>query len=156
AAGAGNVIDNESLAGVEILGVGAKNNLVEGNLIGVDPTGTIARGNGIGVEVASGAHDNAIGGTAAGAGNVIVNSTGTGVVIGNSITDSATVDNSIRGNSILDNGALGIDLGNDGVTQNHTINPSPGPNNLQNFPKLGSATSLSKGHTRVIGSLHSA
>jgi hypothetical protein len=157
AAGAGNVIANESLVGVEIFGVGAKNNLVLGNFIGTDPTGTASFGNGVGVEVAGGAHENVIGETVAGAGNVIHHNTGAGVVIGSSITDSATVGNSIRGNSIYQNGGLGIDLGNDGVTPNHKHNPSPGPNNLQNFPVLTGARPLSKvGHTVVKGKLHSA
>ena len=38
---AGNVIANESLVGVEIFGIAAKNNLVQGNLIGTDPKGTL-------------------------------------------------------------------------------------------------------------------
>jgi hypothetical protein len=110
---------------VEIFGVGATNNLVQGNFIGTDPTGTASLGNGVGVEIAGGAHNNVIGGpvvptvVVAGAGNVIAHNTGTGVVIGSSISDAATVGNSIRGNSIYQNGGLGIDLGNDGVTPNH-------------------------------------
>src|SRR6516225_8942754 len=89
--------------------------------IQTDPTGTVARPNGVGVEVAGGAHDNTVGGTAAGAGNVISDNTGAGVVIGGSITDIATVGNTIRGNSIYKNSGLGIDLGNDGVTPNHQL-----------------------------------
>jgi titin len=152
----GNVIDNESLVGVEIYGIAAKGNVVAGNFIGTDPTGTQAHGNGVGVEVAGGAHNNTIGGTAPGAGNVIAHNTGTGVVIGSSITDTDTVGNTVRGNSIHDNGGLGIDLGNDGVTLNHNHNPAPGPNNLQNFPELTRARSLSHGRTEVAGRLHSA
>jgi titin len=151
----GNVIDNEFLVGVEIFGVAVKNNLVEGNLIGTDSSGTQAHGNGIGVEVAGGAFDNTIGGTAAGAGNVIGQNSCTGVVIGSSITDVATVGNSVRGNSIYANGGLGIDLGNDGVTANHKYNPSTGPNNLQNFPMLTVAGSLANGNSLVKGKLHS-
>src|SRR5262249_59422858 len=67
----GNVVDNESLVGVEILGIGAKGNVVEGNLIGTDPTGTVARGNEFGVEIAGGASNNLVGGTTAAARNVI-------------------------------------------------------------------------------------
>jgi hypothetical protein len=156
APGAGNVIANEFLVGVEIFGVAANNNLVLGNFIGTDPTGTASLGNGVGVEVAGGAHNNVIGETAAGAGNVIHHNIGAGVVIGSSITDVATVGNSIRGNSIYQNGGLGIDLGNDGVTLNHRRNPSAGPNNLQNFPVLTAARSLRNGHTLVRGRLHSA
>lgn len=160
AAGARNVIANEFLVGVEIFGIGANNNLVQGNSIGTDPTGTASIGNGVGIEVAGGAHNNVIGGpvlpttVVSGAGNLIAHNAGTGVVIGSSITDTGTVGNTIRGNSIYANGGLGIDLGNDGVTPNQASNPSPGPNNLQNFPMLASAIS-SKGGTRVNGNLQS-
>jgi hypothetical protein len=154
---AGNVIDNQSLAGVDIFGAGAKNNLVQGNFIGTDPTRTLAHGNGIGVEVAHGAHNNiiGIGGTGGGAGNVIAHNKGTGVAIGSSLTDVTTVANTVRGNSIFANG-FGIALGNDGVIPNRTVNPSPGPNNFQNTPLLTSATDPVLGRTVVLGSLHSA
>jgi titin len=152
----GNVIDNEFLVGVEIYGIAAQNNLVEGNLIGTDSTGTQAHGNGIGVEVAGGAYNNTIGGITAGAGNVIGHNSATGVVIGSSVTDTATVGNSIRGNSIYRNGGLGIDLGNDGVTPNHQQNPTAGPNHLQNFPVLTHARLLPNGDTLIQGVLHSA
>jgi titin len=151
---AGNVIDNQFLVGLEIFGIAVQKTLVEGNLIGTDPTGTLAHGNGVGVEVAGGAHNNSIGGTAAGASNVIAYNTGTGVVIGSSITDDGTVGNSVRGNSIHDNGGLGIDIGNDGVTANHAVNPSPGPNNLQDFPVLLGAVSVPTG-TLLVGQFHS-
>jgi hypothetical protein len=80
---------------------------------------------------------------------------GTGVVIGSSITDTGTVDNSVRGNPIHNNGGLGIDLGTDCVTPNYDHNPSPGPNNLQNYPVLKAAVALNHGQTLVIGMLHS-
>jgi hypothetical protein len=157
----GNVIDNEFLVGVEIFGVAAKNNVVQGNFIGTDPAGSTSLGNGIGVEVTGGAHNNVIGGPATGpvqigAGNVIQFNKGTGVVIGSSITDASTVGNTIRGNSIYLNGGLGIDLGDDGVTPNHRHNPGTGPNNLQNFPVITGARSLRNGDTLVRGELHSA
>jgi hypothetical protein len=151
----GNVIDNEFLVGVEIFGIAARDNVVEGNFIGTDPTGAASLGNGIGVEVTGGAHNNVIGVsvTGAGAGNVIAHNLGTGVVIGSSIADTGTVGNTVRLNSIYDNGGLGIDLGNDGVTPNHRTNPASGPNNLQNFPVLTHARSLPNGHTLVKGRL---
>jgi trimeric autotransporter adhesin len=154
---AGNIIDNQSQVGVDIFGVSAKNNVVQGNFIGTDPTGKLARGNGIGVEVAHGANKNiiGIGGTGGGAGNVIAHNTGAGVVIGSSLTDVATVGNTVRGNSIFANG-FGIALGNDGVIPNRTVNPSPGPNNFQNVPVLTSATDPVLGRTVVEGSLKSA
>ncbi len=56
----GNVIANEFLVGVEIFGVGAHNNLVQGNFIGTDPTGTASLGNGVGIEVAGGLASEAV------------------------------------------------------------------------------------------------
>jgi hypothetical protein len=154
---AGNVIDNQSEAGVDIFGVGAKNNTVQGNFIGTNPTRTLARGNAIGVEVAHGASNNiiGIGGAGGGAGNVIAHNTGAAVAIGSSLTDDATVGNTVRGNSIFANG-FGIALGNDGVIPNRSVNPSPGPNNFQNTPVLTSATDPVLGRTVVLGTLQSA
>jgi hypothetical protein len=42
-------------------------------------------------------------------------------------------------NSIFSNGVLGIDLGEDGVTANDQRDTDTGPNNLQNYPDLGSS-----------------
>jgi hypothetical protein len=153
---AGNVIDNQLEAGVDIFGIGAKNNVVQGNFIGTDPTRMLARGNAIGVEVARGANNNiiGIGGEGGGAGNVIAHNTGAGVVIGSSLTDVATVGNTVRGDSIFANG-FGIALGNVGAIPNRNVNPSPGPNNFQNTPVLTSATDPVLGRTVVQGSLHS-
>ena len=111
-----------------------------GNLIGTDAMGTTALGNGAsGVEIAGnyyGASDNSIGGTAAGAGNIIAFNGGDGVDVGSYSSDTAAVDNSILSNFIYANGLLGIDLGDDGVTPN---NSGPfGPNLLQNYPDLSS------------------
>ncbi len=39
---------------------------------------------------------------------------------------------------------------------NHTVNPSPGPNNFQNVPVLTSATDPVLGRTVVLGTLQSA
>jgi hypothetical protein len=68
------------------------------------------------------------------------------------VVDSASIDNSIRGDSILGNAKLGIDLGGDGVTPNHSGSVA-GPNHFQNHPVLATAGSGSS--TRVVGSLNS-
>ena len=57
------------------------------------------------------------------------------------------------GNDIYSNGGLGIDLGNDGVTPNHTGDVA-GPNDLQNFPVLTSAVEYNNQFT-VQGTLSS-
>jgi uncharacterized repeat protein (TIGR01451 family) len=55
--------------------------------------------------------------------------------------------NRIQGYRIYGNGGLGIDLGNDGVTPNHTTSPTPGPNNFQNYPILiGASDSTVSGY----------
>ena len=62
--------------------------------------------------------------------------------------------NSIRSNSIHDNLGLGIDLMSAGLTPNDDCDTDSGPNNLQNFPTLLTATS--NGTTTFIsGSINS-
>ena len=112
---------------------GSSENAVAGNEIGTDATGSFSLPNqsgGIGIFDGSG--DNTIGGTTAGAGNLITDNAGPGVVVGNTVNDTI-VSNRITGNSIFGNTGLPIDLGADGVTDNAT-NPRTGPNNLQNYP----------------------
>ena len=100
-----NVISGNTLEGIKITGASATKNVILGNFIGTDPTGTADVGNrdgGIFID----ASNNTIGGTAAGAGNVIAHNgkdlktSGFGVTV-----DSGTGD-SIRQNSIfLNSGA---------------------------------------------------
>ncbi len=152
AAGAGNVIsDNGELggdAGVFISGTGAINNVVQGNKIGTDVSGTSNLGNLNGVSV-TGASDTTIGGTVDTAANKIALNDNRGVII---VGDAATGNSFLR-NSIFGNGTppgLSIDLGDDGVTANDARDPDTGPNGLQNFPVLTSAS-----ETRIEGRLNS-
>jgi parallel beta-helix repeat protein len=141
-AGAGNVISGNS-TGILMTMSGTTGNLIQGNFIGSDMTGTINVGNtGPGVDIEAGAKSNTVGGTVAGAGNVIafnnpLATSGIGVKIGSTALDSATVGDAVLGNSIHNNGGsggLGIDLGANGHTANHVTSPSSGPNDFQNFP----------------------
>ena len=227
APGTGNLISANgtgsasSGGGIRIYGQGVADNLVEGNLIGTDAAGTHALPNAThGVFIASGASFNTIGGTTAGAGNVISgnalrgirirdesgdtvptvgtqilgnsigvdangnplpNGTGgisilsasagvTGTIIGGTVPGAANIiayndgpgvsvegnlatGNTIQGNSIHDNTALGIDLGADGVTPNHT-GFEAGPNNFQNYPVLIGAQP-GDGFTEIVGTFNS-
>ena len=151
AAGARNVISANVLRGIRIGGAGTDNNQILGNYIGTDITGTAALGNlSHGIRIVDGAANNTIGGVAIGEGNTIAHSGGDGITT----NGLAGAGNSIRGNSIHSNSGLGIDLANDGVTSNDVGDGDTGPNNLQNFPVLTSATSTG-GDTTILGSFNS-
>ncbi|HEY0323445.1 MAG TPA: Calx-beta domain-containing protein [Pyrinomonadaceae bacterium] len=135
-------------------------NKVQGNYIGTKADGTGNLGNGYGVILERGSHDNLVGGTNPGEGNVIANSNGQGVAFF-SDNSADTVNNAILGNSIYSNQQLGIDFYLDGVTPNDvgaTVNdPSDadvGPNNLQNFPDITSVANVAA-NTVIDGTLRS-
>jgi hypothetical protein len=102
-----NIISGNTNNGVVITG---NTNVVEGNFIGTDITGTIALGNGAagnGVQIAGGA-SNVIGGTVAGAGNLISGNKAGGV----SIAGAGATGNLVAGNLIGTNLAGTAALGN--------------------------------------------
>ena len=151
-AGEKNIISG-NLVGVGMNGFG---NRVEGNLIGTDLTGSAALGNDdYGVFIFATGHDNVIGGTVAGTGNVIAHSGSAGTLIGDYPTSSPAFNgNSVLGNSIFNNGGLGIDLGPSGsVTPNDVDDADTGPNDLLNFPVLASAI-LNGSNLTVSGSIN--
>jgi hypothetical protein len=137
-----NIISGNAQSGVEI---GSSANKVDGNLIGTKQDGVSPRGNsGDGVLIEG--FNNTIG-----AANIISFNRGNGVVVEN---DELSTGNRILGNFISSNSGLGIDLNNDGRTPNDPKDPDKGPNNLQNFPVLNTA-SVSSGKTTVTGTLNS-
>ncbi len=191
-AAATNVIAGNSAGGIVIVGAadpafggpsntdyGSSDNLIEGNLIGINfdshgnpiaglgnggtfiPNGYAANEAGIYIydpaDPNQTSTDNTIGGLAAGAGNIIANNVGPGVAV----VGANAFDNPILGNSIYGNSGLGIDLGDDGVTPQHT-SPTTGvlvgePNGDQNAPVFASAifvpdTSGSNGTLTITGS----
>ncbi len=99
-----NVIAGSGLAGVETYGAAA-GNVIAGNYIGTDVTGTVSLGNSVGIWIATA--QNTIGGTAAGAGNIIAGNDGTGNyyygiqlnITGFNTTDHP-IDNVVEGNQI--------------------------------------------------------
>ncbi len=117
-AAARNIISGNALCGVTIPGSAATKDLVEGNYIGTDVTGTVALGNGDG-GVYILAQSNTIGGTAAGAGNLI-SANGTAknegndagiTVVGGNFGDGG---NSVQGNLIGTDVTGTLNLGNTG------------------------------------------
>ena len=188
-AGARNVVGFNA-DGIEIDN-GGQANIIQGNFVGVGangvtPVGNVLHGvalhssNGFGLPLGPpqpnepGVSFNLIGGTAAGAGNLVeFNGTGGIAVFGSPVSASGqpNLENTIQGNSIFENSRsnatppqLGIDLSNqfvfpkdDGVTPNDSKgHGAPNdPNNFQNFPVLTAATS-SGSTTNIIGTLSSA
>ena len=149
AAGAGNVISGNNRDGIEISVSTTTTTLVVGNLIGTTAAGTGDLGNsvnGIRIDFAS---NNTIGGTAAGAGNIISGNDAAGVAI----TGSSAVGNVVRGNSLFANSGLAIDLDATGITPNDLADGDTGPNLKQNFPGIASAQTGAT--TTVSGTLNS-
>src|SRR5262245_36463341 len=191
AAGARNVVGFNG-AGIEIDN-GGQQNVIQGNFSGVGADGVtpvanllhgivLRSSNGFGAPLGPaqpnepGVSFNLIGGTVAGAGNLVeFNGTGGIASFGNPVSASGqpNVGNAIEGNSVFLNGRrfatassaptplLGIDLTNgflfprdDGLTPNDSKgHGAPNdPNNFQNFPVLSTVT-LGSGTTIVTGTL---
>jgi len=158
ATGAGNVIAANAQDGIFIQDAGPGNVLIEGNYIGTNSVGG-SLGNGAnGIRLF--ANQNTVGGTAAGAGNVIANNTGVNLL--NSGNGVALVLNSnlneILSNSIYDDASLGINFGS-GPTANHPwppgVSPNTGPNDYQNYPVLTSAvTNGATNQSEITGTLN--
>jgi Calx-beta domain len=141
-----NIISGNG-TGIELA---SNNAIIKGNFIGTDVSGTSALPNTTGI--LSGSSGSIVGGTEAGAGNVIAFNGGAGIaVVGTPPSIPSKV--SIRGNSIYSNNSLGIDLGSDGVTLNDPGDADAGPNTLQNFPIVSSVTTGAT--TTIQGSLNS-
>jgi CSLREA domain-containing protein len=190
-AGARNVVGFNG-AGIEVDN-GGQGNIIQGNFSGVGadgvtPVGNLLHGivlrssNGFSAPLGPaqpnepGVSYNLIGGTVAGAGNLVeFNGTGGIAVFGNPVSASGqpNIGNAIEGNSVFENGRsfatasskptplLGIDLTNgflfprdDGFTANDAKghNAPNDPNNFQNFPVLTSAT-VSGSTTTITGTL---
>jgi len=164
-----NLISGNEAAGVEV-GSGSGNK-IQGNLIGTDKNGTADLGNGA-WGVAAYSPSNTIGDSdptdgATNAANTIAFNGNDGVNVFNG-TGNRILSNSIFSNGGGFNGGLGIDLSGqtedaNGVTPNDpddptTSKPDPdkdtGPNGLQNYPLINSATTTPIG-TAINGTLNS-
>src|SRR5262249_11279508 len=105
--GGGNTIKGVCVhnftAGIQIE---SNNNHLQASLIGTDPTGTTGPGNGTGVVITAGTTGNVIGGSAAGAGNLISgNVTGIQSTGGNfgTMIQGNLIGTDITGNSVIAN-----------------------------------------------------
>jgi uncharacterized repeat protein (TIGR01451 family) len=76
-----------------------------------------------------------------------------GAAFGASLTGRLLGSPGSRAQSSSTNEFLAIDLGGDGVTPNDACDLDEGPNNLQNFPVLASATTTTE--TSIVGTLNS-
>jgi titin len=137
-AGARNIISGNNANGVLIQGIDAALNRVRGNFIGTDRTGTLDLGNALfGVALRGGAHDNAIGGSAVGTGNVISGNDSSGVLL----EELGTEDNLVQGNWIGTDVTRTLDLGNalhgvfitDNASRNSVGGITPGAGNVIAF-----------------------
>lgn len=146
--GDGNVISGNKGSGIELYDPGTNNITIQGNWIGTDKSGTVNLGNEFNGIVVSNVLNATIGGVNAGEANVIAFNKANGVTVFDNTSGA-----SIRGNSIYSNTLLGVDLGNDGPTANDVQDPDIGPNLLQNFPVL--TTASAGANTSVAGSLNS-
>jgi hypothetical protein len=150
-AGEGNIISGNAGDAVRIF---LSTATFQGNRIGTSASGGVLGNGGYGIFVDSGLAT--IGGTAAGAGNTIANNGDTGVQvrIGFPAVRAAS-EAAILGNSITGNALLGINnSAPDVVTPNDAGDGDSGPNGLQNFPVITSAT-LGAGNVTVSGTLNS-
>jgi hypothetical protein len=118
--------------GVGIHLLTGRGNTVVGNYIGTDPTGTVPLGNQGGGVFVEDSTDNRIGGTAAGAGNVISANDGSGIVL-----TAGAADNRVQGNFIgtdrtgtrkLGNVSMGVFLW--GATNNIIGGPTTAERNV--------------------------
>lgn len=156
---ANNVIGGYTAALIEFYNSTTTDVTVQGNSLGVGADGStpIVSGNSEALISSGGGTISSsllIGGNGAGLGNTLafssqsairLDATGSGIqVIGNTIRDNirngievlGTTNAAILANSIYDNGLLGIDLGNDGVTENDAGDADAGANALLNFPVI--------------------
>ncbi len=134
--GEGNVISANQGNGIETAS-DTHGLWVAGNAIGTDALGQLKLGNTQnGLYLAS--STNLIGGTVAGAANVIEYN-GTGRVGAGVQLAGQVVHDTILSNSIYANAGLGINLGS-GPTPSHAPG-TPGPNAYQNYPSLNTAVS---------------
>lgn len=167
--GSGNTISGNTA--VNVLVFGATGIVMQGNRIGTNSSASVDSGitNGIGVLINGASNELLVGGTSAGAGNIIAGNRDGGILNASySIPGPTTFNssnNTFLGNAIFENAAgvfpgtsgLGIDhlaftdadlngspdaFSEVGPTMNDVDDTDPGPNEYMNFPVLHSAAQV--------------
>ncbi len=108
--GDSNLISGNASSAIFLDGPLAMGNVVAGNRIGTDITGTLALGNASGI-LDDGAPDNTIGGTVAGARNLISGNTNDGVQISSPVSSGVVVAGNLIGTDITGTLALPNSIG---------------------------------------------
>jgi CSLREA domain-containing protein len=143
--GSGNLISGNNWHGIELSGT-ASSTMIVGNLIGTKQDGTSPLGNGrSGISITSGT------------GTIVGGASGANRIASNGLDGISVISgtgNRLQYNSIYSNGDLGIDLGSSGVQANDSGDGDTGPNNLQNYPVVSSASSCGGVNTIVQGTIN--
>jgi parallel beta-helix repeat protein len=146
----GNVIGLNNQHGLSIIesdNNDSHSNQVYGNFIGATRENLAPiPNNSDGVYLWNG-NANFIGGSVAGTPNIIAYNNGSGIAV------EFGTSNIFEKNGIFMNELLGIDLDNDGVTINDDDDSDEGANNLQNFPIIINAYSVTPGFIIIEGKL---
>ncbi len=122
--GPGNLISGVSQTAVVLGGASATGNLVEGNEFGTNAAGTAMLGSDSGVWITDSASGNTIGGTAAGAGNLISGNGGIGVLIKSPNTTGNLIEGNKIGTDITGTAAIGNEIGVEIQTSGNTVGGS--------------------------------
>jgi titin len=152
--GAGNILAGNAIFGIHLSLPETTGTLIKGNRVGVNAAGKAIPNQQEGI-LLEGALDTVVGGTEAGARNIIAGNGQSGV----RVQLPQALGNAITGNAIYDNNELGIELSvfdDTGVTANDRDDLDQGGNNLQNFPVLDAVTYVTPTKLNVAGTLHSA
>ncbi|HVC92449.1 MAG TPA: DUF4214 domain-containing protein, partial [Pirellulales bacterium] len=110
--GAGNVVSGNAQSGIALFDAGTSGNLVAGNFIGTGAAGAVSLPNVNGIDIASGATGNTVGGTSAGTANVISGNSLDGLLLESSgnLVEGNLIGTAADGSTSLGNGSHGVFL----------------------------------------------